>query len=74
MDIIVANKLSDDISVLRGSKDGFQPQETYASDFPVGVSLADIDGNGSLDLLVTNEFTDQVVVLRNRTVMPPDRP
>ncbi len=73
VDIIVANKFSDDISVLRGGKDGFQPQETYASDFPVGVSLADIDGNGSLDLLVTNEFTDQVVVLRNRTVAPAQR-
>ena len=72
VDIAVVNQTDDDVSVLINET---QPQGTTAAfaakvDFPVGttpsgVAIADIDGDGPLDLVVTDTVEDDVAILIN---------
>jgi len=49
------------VSVLRGNGDGtFQPQVTYAvGTGPHSLRAGDLNGDGRLDLVSANEFTDK---------------
>jgi hypothetical protein len=72
-DVLVANGCGSDqsycsysingvIAVLRGNGDGsFQAAQTYDSGgvAPGGITLADVNGDGKLDLLVANEGSEQ---------------
>jgi hypothetical protein len=61
-DLLVANLDSSTAGVLLGNGDGtFQPVVTYNSGgatfaYPQSVAAADVNGDGKLDLLATNEF------------------
>ncbi|MFC1481593.1 FG-GAP-like repeat-containing protein [Candidatus Neomarinimicrobiota bacterium] len=65
LDLITANGISDNISVLLGNGDGsFVAQVLYAAgDNPNFVSAADLDGDGYLDLVTTNSNSNNVSVL-----------
>ncbi len=72
-DLIVANALDNTVSVLLNSTapgaiaPSFSPQQTFATgSVPYSVTTADIDGNGKLDLIVTNNDAG-VSVLINTT-------
>ena len=56
LDLVVANHVSDTVSVLLGNGDGtFQPQTTYAAgSFPTSVAIGDVNGDGRPDLVVAN--------------------
>jgi len=68
-DLIAANELSDDVSVLRNNGDGtFADAETYpAGDGPAGVVADDLDGDGDNDIAVVNCESDDVSILLNMT-------
>lgn len=76
LDVVTANLGSDDVSVLLGAGDGsFSPSATYgvdevdvvgtAGDGPRGIRLADMDGDGDLDIVTSNTVSDDVSILRN---------
>ncbi|MDP2709786.1 MAG: FG-GAP-like repeat-containing protein [Solirubrobacteraceae bacterium] len=66
-DVVTSNGNSDNVSVLLG--DGLGGLGTAAShglsggDFPQSVAIADLDGDGKLDVTVANLFTNDVSVL-----------
>ncbi|PYT68404.1 MAG: hypothetical protein DMG39_21320 [Acidobacteria bacterium] len=69
LDLAVANQNDHNVSILLGNGDGtFQAQKDYAAG-PTGVkdasdiALGDFNGDGKLDLAVTNPSTDQVSIL-----------
>ena len=58
LDLAAVNSADDSISVLIGNGDGtFQPQVVYPTgangDFPTGLLIADLNGDGNLDLVRT---------------------
>jgi len=65
LDVVTANGISDDVSVLLGIGDGrFQAVVYYAAgDGPVAVAAADIDGNSSIDLVTADNTSGRVSVL-----------
>jgi len=72
-DLAVANYDSDDVSVLWGNGDGtFTPADTTFSvgsalfESPVAIAIADINGDGKLDIITANEFADTVTVFLNQ--------
>jgi uncharacterized repeat protein (TIGR01451 family) len=67
LDLAVANKNSDNISILKNNGDGtFQPKVDYfAGDGPNSVFCADLDADGDLDLAVPDLFTNSVSILKN---------
>ncbi len=72
MDLVVVNSNSDNIAILDGVGDGtFKPARFFASggnlSAPNGLALADFSGSGTgpLDVVVSNNYTFDVSVLRN---------
>ena len=65
LDLVTANALSDNVSVLLGLGDGrFSAMRNYAvGDVPYSVSLGDLNGDGVLDLVTANGNSDNVSVL-----------
>jgi hypothetical protein len=73
-DLIVANRGSDDVSVLLNttapgaSTASFTTAQTFATGAePIAVTTADLNGDGLLDLIVANEGSGTVSVLMNTT-------
>jgi uncharacterized delta-60 repeat protein/uncharacterized repeat protein (TIGR02059 family) len=69
-DLIVANLNADTVSVLKNTSAngtiGFASPVPYATgDRPYSVTSADIDGDGKADLIVANDGSDTVSVLKN---------
>lgn len=68
LDLAVTNTSNDTVSVLLGNGDGtFQAPVTYSTgnsgDQPIAVSAVDVNGDGKLDLAVTNLHANTVAIL-----------
>lgn len=70
VDIITVNSASDDVSVLAGLGGGaFAGAKVYPTrigaggDFPVALAIADVTGEGRLDVVTANRNSDDVTVL-----------
>ena len=65
LDLVTANRDTDDLSMLLGRGDGSFRQERRfpAGDGPSGLALGDLDGDGDLDAVTSNTFSDDVAVL-----------
>jgi hypothetical protein len=70
LDIVTANSLTDDVSVLLGDgKGGFGTATSYGlngASTPNGLAIADLNGDGMPDVVTAN-FSDNVSVLLNTT-------
>jgi hypothetical protein len=64
-DLITANYLSNDVSVLLGNGNGtFQAEQVLSGgSYPQSVTAADVNGDGKIDLTVTNYQSSTVSVL-----------
>ncbi|MBM4397773.1 MAG: VCBS repeat-containing protein, partial [Deltaproteobacteria bacterium] len=57
-DAVVANRLSNTVSVLLGNGDGtFQPKTDYAVTAPAAMVVADVDADGNLDVAAASAST-----------------
>jgi hypothetical protein len=67
LDLVVLNAASKTVSIFRGDGlGGFKPLgQTGAGTAPTGLTLADVNGDGNLDLLVGNSFGDVLFKLGN---------
>ena len=65
MDVVTANSLSDDISVLLGNGlGGFGSATAFiAGNGPVSVALTDVNADGELDVVTANRLSDDISVL-----------
>ena len=67
VDLAVANRSGDNIAVIDGSASGFRPARPFASGTansePNGIALDDFNGDGKIDLVVSNKFSSDVSVL-----------
>jgi hypothetical protein len=68
LDLVVANRGSNDVSVLVGRGDGTFAEEARLGPVsrPVAIAVGDVDADGLPDLVVANDDTDDVSVLFNR--------
>ncbi len=71
LDLVTTDYFDQTVSVLLGAGDGdFEPRATYetgtGSSAPYRVATGDIDGNGLIDLAVSNDNAYNVVVLPGR--------
>jgi hypothetical protein len=66
-DLLVANNVSDDLSLFRGRGDGTfgEPETIPAGDGPAHVAAADLDGDGDPDLAVANASGNSVSIFLN---------
>ena len=67
VDLVVANKQIDSVSVLKNNGDGtFAAAVNYAAgDGPISVFAGDLDGDNDADLAVSNATSHNVSVLKN---------
>jgi hypothetical protein len=71
LDIITANRISNNVSVLLGNGNGTfgTTPVTYATGtYPKSVTLGDVNGDGKLDIITANRSSDNASVLLNTTV------
>jgi cysteine-rich repeat protein len=63
-DLITANYLSNDVTVLYGLGDGrfWAPQIRSTGSYPHSVKLADVNGDGELDAITANRNSDTITV------------
>jgi hypothetical protein len=68
LDIVTANRSSDDLSVLLGEPGGtFLPQIRYAvGELPLGLRLADLNGDTFLDVIVARVSVDYQTIFLNQ--------
>jgi hypothetical protein len=73
-DLVTANAVSHDVSVLLGNGDGtFQAAVAFAAgNRPWSVAVADLDGDTVPDLVTANAVSDDVSVLLNLNEPPPN--
>jgi hypothetical protein len=73
-DLVVATAGSDQVFVYLQHTDGsFGSAPDYQTSVgvnPSAITLADVDGDGRLDIVVTNQFSGDVSVLRNDSAAP----
>ena len=75
-DLVVTNSSSNTVSVYRNISDSGSittssfdtPVNFTTGSSPQGVALGDIDGDGKLDLVVTNYYSNTVSVFRNTSI------
>ena len=70
---MVANANSNNVSVLRGNGDGtFQTPNTVPTGgvFPISVAVADLNGDGTPDLVTANANSNNVSVLTSAGTVP----
>ena len=73
-DLVAANSGADRVLVYLGLGNGQLASEAYGGDgfatgiYPVGVSIADLNGDGRPDLIVANERSNDVTILMNNAV------
>ena len=67
-DLVVANSVSDDVSVLLGNGDGtLSEAASYgAGEGPRSLAVGDLDGDGNVDLVTANGDSDSVSVVLNQ--------
>ena len=70
LDLAVANANSDNVSILKNNGDGtFQTAVNYGVDGvgsdPRSVFCADLDGDNDLELVVANNYSNNISILRN---------
>jgi uncharacterized repeat protein (TIGR01451 family) len=69
VDAVTANLSGDSISVLSNDGDGtftpFAPRDYAVGDIPFDISCADLDGDGDVDLVTANLYSDAVSFLLN---------
>jgi len=74
-DLIVANSLSDDVSVFTGHGDGtFQPQQRFvAGGRPIAVAVGQFNGDAFQDVVVALHLAGEIAILlgRGNTLNPP---
>jgi uncharacterized repeat protein (TIGR01451 family) len=75
LDLVVANSDSDDVSLLLGDRATpgvlFQSQQRFTAGVsPVAVAVADVNGDGLLDLVVANSDSDDVSLLLGDRATP----
>ena len=76
-DLALSSYDNNTVSVLRNTSTGntvsFEPITDYATgNTPIGVSIADLDGDGKPDLIATNSASNTISILRNQgaTITP----
>ncbi len=75
-DIIIADEWGDSVSILRNisatgtmTSSSFAPRVSFAAGSQVyGLTIGDIDGDGKPDIVVTNESSNTVSILRNTSI------
>jgi len=69
-DLAVVNKVSNDVTILRGTAAGtrfFTMVQTIAvGEAPVAIVASDLNGDGYIDLVVTNQDSDNIAVVEGR--------
>lgn len=67
LDLVTANSISDDISVIRNEGAGTFSGSSYyaAGDSPWAVFAADLDTDGDVDIIAANRYDDNVSVFLN---------
>jgi hypothetical protein len=72
LDLVTANRGTNDVSLLLGTESGgFQPPtRARAGNGPAGLALSDLDGNGTTDLVVADRLSKSVTVLLNGADAP----
>ena len=67
VDFVVANRFSDNVSVLFNNGNGIFTSSFVleAGDSPVGISIADLDGDSDMDIIVCSEASDAVFLFHN---------
>jgi len=71
-DLAIADSLNNRISVLAGAGDGSfaVPVVLQTGNYPQGLAVADVDNNGTVDLLFVNMLDGTVSVVRNNAGAP----